>query len=215
MFPQKVIFDNTVFNYAVRLRSFDLLRISRYLINGNVLVPAAVFEELERFNPDYFLENKIRILKVKETIARGGFFQYCTDFDSIIHDTLIRRIHRGEADAVAQSEKTKVNYFITDDTKCCPFINANYPNVKTFSTFFLLCAADLMGLLVDYNKAFAEYHSVINYNNFNSKTRKQHKARLRFEYNEVLKMYNLHFDKKRISKKTSVDTILRKVRMDA
>ena len=59
-----------------------------------------------------------------------------------------------------------------------------------------------MGLkLVDYNKAFAEYHSVINYNNFNSKTRKQHKARLRFEYNEVLKMYNLHFDKKRISKK--------------
>ena len=80
MFPQKVIFDNTVFNYAVRLRSFDLLRISRYLINGNVLVPAAVFEELRAITLIISLRTKIRILKVKETIARGGFFQYCTYF---------------------------------------------------------------------------------------------------------------------------------------
>ena len=189
-----------------------MLRISRSLFSGNVLIPASVFEELGNFNPDYYPQFKTKIGKILKTITQSSFFQYCTDFDSIIHDSLIRKIHAGEADAVAQSEKTKVHYFITDDTKCISFINVNYPNLKTFTTFLLLCAADVMGLPFDYDKAFVDYHRIIDYDKFNKITRRQHKERLRFEYTEALKMYNLHFDKKRISQKTSVDTILKKVR---
>lgn len=209
MFSQKVIFDNTVLNYAVRLKTVDLIRLSKEIFTENVLIPAAVFNEFENLQAEFYPIDKLRIEYIKRTIRKNTFFKFCSDFDTIVHDRLIRTVDHGEADAIAQSERTNVRFFITDDQAATFIIKQDYQNIKTFSTFFLICIADVMKLLPDYNKAFSEFHDLIEYSKFNATTRKAHKAKLRNEYTQALKLTGKYSDKKIISAKTSVDTILK------
>lgn len=208
-----VIFDNTVFNFFVRFKSIELQNIVRNIVREGVFVPQEVLNEMEfemelfgKNNPEY----QSKIMYWGEQIRANNFFKLCNTYDRIVFDFVKSKLDKGEADAVAQSQRIGIKYFITDDRKCLPFINDNYKDIKTNSTFFLLSLADIIGIIPDYDSVFYEYHQLIMYDKFNKVTRKEHKARLRSEYKLAMKHYGLAHDSKLISTKTSVDTILRR-----
>ncbi|OFX59612.1 MAG: hypothetical protein A2046_05265 [Bacteroidetes bacterium GWA2_30_7] len=203
-----VIFDNTVFNYFLRLKTVNLELICRSLIKEKVLIPSQIVVEMERLaqiEPQFLP----KINKWIELSYRKSFYQFCDTFDSIIFETVSKKLDIGEAGAIAQAEKTRVRWFISDDIKNLPFITQNYNNIRVYSIYFLICLADISGLLADYNVVIKEFLAIRKYSYFNSKTRKQFKASLRYEYTEALKLYGISYNKKLISRKTSIDTILK------
>jgi predicted nucleic acid-binding protein len=205
---QKVIFDNTVFNFFVRIESANLFHITKSIITDSVLVPSKVLEELESLGS--LDENYMqKILYWTDQIKQNYFYQFCSSYDSIVLDFLSGKIDKGEADAIAQSLKTGVSIFITDDKNCLEFIEDNYSHIKSYSTFFLISLADVHGLLPDYEKTVAEYHKIIGFNSFRKITKKLHLQKIRYEYIEAMKYLGINKDKKLISQKTSFLTILK------
>jgi len=206
---QSVIFDNTVFNFFAKINCVNLHRLMPSIISDSILVPSEILSEIEGLgiaHPQY----QSKVFYWTDQIRQNYFFKHCTTYDSVVFDLVKSKIDKGEADAVAQSQKTGVRLFITDDKSCLPFINENYNNIRTFSTFFLIALADIQGILPDYEKTIYEFHEVISYASFNSKTKKTHKAKLRYEYSEALRYLGISLDKKIVSKKTSLDTIFKK-----
>lgn len=213
MLLNKAIIDNTVFNFLVEIQSVDLENIIRSVISDYILVPGEVLVEMERRIPSAYPHYQPKILYLSEQTRRNNYFKLCTSYDGFIYDEVKRFIDKGEADAIAQSAKTGVRLFITDDKKCQPFISEKYSHIKLHSTLFLIMIADASRLITneDYNKAFAEYHQIRGYHSFKSEKKRQHKAFLRKEYTSALQYLGFSHDKKLISQKTSVDTILRSV----
>ncbi|MBI4649089.1 MAG: hypothetical protein HY738_21490 [Bacteroidia bacterium] len=204
----KAIFDNTVFNFFVRFSCADLSNIVRTIISNGVFIPLEILNEMEKIAIDY-PEYQSKIFYWSDQIRRNRYYKLCTTYDAIVYDFVKSRIDKGEAEAVAQSQKTGIRFFITDDLKCQPFIQEHYPSIKTYSTFFLLSIAEINGLLPDYKKVFKEYHQILNYQKFGISKKKKHKAKLRFEYTEAVKNFGFPYNKKEISEKTSVDKILK------
>lgn len=203
----RVIFDNTVFNYFLKIQSVNLESLCRSLIKEYVLIPTQIVVEMERLalkEPYY----KSRINKWIDQSYRKNFYRYCDTYDLVIFDNVRRILDQGESGAIAQAEKTGVRWFISDDIKNTPFITENYGNIRVKSSFFLIALADISGYLPDYNKVLIEFLKIRKYSYFKSK-RKQFKKLLRDEYTEALKLYGLPYNKKRISEKTSIDTILK------
>lgn len=206
---QSVIFDNTVFNFFAKINCVNLYRLMPSIISDSILVPGEILGEIEGIGIT-FPQHQNKIFYWTDQIRQNYFFKHCTTYDSVVFDFVKSKIDKGEADAVAQSQKTGIRLFITDDKKCLPFINENYNNIRTFSTFFLIALADIQGLLPDYERTIYEFHEVIQYNYFTKKTKKIHKAKLRYEYSEALRHFGISLDKKIVSKKTSLDTIFKK-----
>ncbi len=205
----RVIFDNTVFNYFLRIQSVNLDILCRSLIRDYVLIPTQIVAEMEQLaqkNPYY----KSRINKWIDQSHSKNFYHYCDTFSLVTLDILKKKLDAGESGAIAQAEKTRVYWFISDDIKNTSFINENYPNIKVYTVFFLIAIADIAGLILDYNKLLKEFLEIIKYDNFEKKKIKEFKKLLREEYKAALELYGFRYNKKRISEKTSIDTILKK-----
>lgn len=141
---------------------------------------------------------------------RKRFYQYCDSYDSIVFDNIKRILDDGEAGAIAQAEKTGVYRFISDDIKNLPFIEMNYGNIRQNSIFFLIAVADVAKLLPDYESLLIEILQIKQYDQFSPSKRKQLKALIRNEYIAALQLKGVHYDKKVVSQKTSIDSILKK-----
>lgn len=208
MVLEKVIFDNTVFNYFLRIHSVDLEKIARSIIRDKVLIPSQIVVEMKQLavhNPNF----KVKINKWIDLSHRKNFYYYCDTFDSIVYDNLKKVLDEGEAGAIAQAEKTRVSWFISDDTKNLPFIEKNFGHIKQRSIFFLIALADVSGLLANYENILIDVLRIQNYSEFKPSTRKKLKALIRSEYISALQLKGLSNDKKLISSKTSIDTILK------
>jgi len=211
MLLNKAIIDNTVFNLLVKIQSVDLENIIRSVISEYILVPSEVLIEMEQRIPHAYPEYQPRIMRLSEQTRANNYFKLCTSYDGFIYDEVKRFIDKGEADAIAQSAKTGVRLFITDDKECQLFILGKYSHIRLHSTFFIIMVADVSGLIrpEDYNNVFVEYHKIIKYEQFKSTTKREHKAFLRKEYASALEYVGFRNNKRVISNKTSVDTILR------
>ncbi len=206
---KSAIFDNTVFNFMARMNSINLYLLTKSLFQERVLVPSEILTEMELLS--YRSHYKARITQWADNIRSKRFYEMCNSYDPVVLEFARSIIDKGEADAVAQSKKTGVSVFISDDFECLPFINQNHGYLRCYSTYFLLSLADVQDLLPNYEIVLSEYLSLLRYSNMREKARKELKGRMRFEYQEALKVYGLENDKKRISKKTSLDTILKKL----
>ena len=205
---QSVIFDNTVFNHFARLKSIKLIPIIQNTIADKVIVPSEVLVELTNFRNEYPEYNQ-KISSWINSISSSRNFEHCSSYDSLVLDFARHSIDKGEAEAVAQAQKRGLKFFITDEKKCIPFIKKNYPDIRTFSSFFLIAVADLHDLVSDYDETIIEYHKILGYQNMTPKKKKEHKGILRQEYKSAMSLFSLNIDKKIISVKTSIDTICR------
>jgi predicted nucleic acid-binding protein len=193
----------------LRLRAVNLEIIVRSLISDKVLIPSQIVVEMERLanNEPHF---KSKITKWIDLSHRKSFYHYCDTFDSIVFDNVKRKLDIGEAGAIAQAEKTRVFWFISDDTKNISFIKQNYSNIKQHSIFFLIALADVSGLLPDYEGLLIDILHIRKYHEFTPEKRKRLKALIRNDYITALQLNGLNYNKKVVSQKTSIDTILKK-----
>jgi predicted nucleic acid-binding protein len=207
---EKVIFDSTVFNYFLRIQTVNFEIIIRSLIRDKVLIPSQIVIEMEHLarNEPHF---KSKIAKWIDLSHRNSFYHYCDTFDSIVFDSLIRRLDFGEAGAIAQAEKTNVFWFISDDIKNYSFVNQNFSHIRQHTIFFLVALADVSGLLqkYEYERVLIDILYIRKYKEFTPGKKKKIKAMIRSEYNAAIKLKGLHYYKKLVSQKTSIDTILK------
>ena len=202
MYPlSKAIFDNTVFNYIVRIKSTDLSNVIQSLVQ-EVLVPQTIVGEMEDWgeNPVYAAQ----IGYLTSQIRRNQFYKFCTTYNPIILEEAQKHLDKGEADAVAQSDRTNVLLFISDDTKCYAHIKATYPNIRLHSTYFLIAIAYFQTLLPNAEAVLQEFHQIMQVSKMRSDTQRTYKAMLRREATEALKLLGFTYDKKRISFFTSL-----------
>jgi predicted nucleic acid-binding protein len=202
MYPlSKAIFDNTVFNYIIRLQSVDLSNIVKLLIQ-EVLVPQTIVSEMEGWgeNPKY----AARIGFYTNQIRRNQFYKFCTSYNPVILEEAQRHIDKGEADAVAQSDKTNVLLFVTDDKACQDYIKDSYPNIRLHSTFFLIALAHFQGLLPNSEAVLQEFHQINKVENMGAKSQSTYRKMLRSEASEASRLLGFSFDKKQISFLTSL-----------
>lgn len=205
-----VIFDNTVFNYFLRIRKINLEIIVRSLII-KVIIPSQIACEMERLaeNEPSF---RPKIMKWIDLSIRNSYYHYCNTYDSIIFDNARKYLDIGEAGAIAQAEKIKVVWFISDDTKNSSFISQNYPFLKQRSIFFLIALADIESLLPDYEAVLLDVLEIRKYHDFSPRKKRELKALIRGDYIDALKLKGLIYNRKIVSQKTSIDTIIKKKR---
>ena len=203
----QVIFDNTIFNYILKIQSVDFNILLRSIISDKILIPIQIIPEMESLanNEPQF---RTRILKWIDQVNRKSFFHICASYDSIIFDTIKRKLDEGEAGAIAQAEKRGVYWFLSDDIKNIKFIKQNYGNIHQHSFFFLISLADILGLLPDYESVLIDFLEISRYNNRTENKKRNFKKHLRDEYIAALQMSGLHFNKKVVSQKTSISKIL-------
>ncbi len=205
---KNAIFDATVFNYFLKITAVDLEPIVRSLISEKVLIPSQVVSEIEvlmHLEPKF----KAKINRWIDLSHRRSFYHYCDTYDSIVLALIREKLDEGEAGAIAQAEKTKVVWFISDDYKNSEFIWENYRNIRLHSTFFLIALADISGLLKDYEKVIVDFLRVMKYEKFKKSKKKNLKTLIRSDYIEALKLKGLRLDKRLVSKRTSIDTIFK------
>ncbi len=109
-----------------------------------------------------------------------------------------KHIDSGEADAVAQSDKTGVMLFITDDEKCQDYIRREYPNIRLHSSFFLIALAHFNALLPNAHDVFHEFHNIYDKTKMRPENKRQIKKRQREEACEALKVLGFPMNKKEI-----------------
>lgn len=203
------IYDNTVFNYFVRINTVDLERITRLLFSEKVLIPSQIVVEMERFafaKP----EHKSKVLHWIDLSHQKRFYHYCDNYDSVVLDSLTRILDAGEAAAIAQAERTKVCWFISDDTKNDVFISENYKHIRCHSIFFLLALADSKGLIPDYEKTLAEILVIRKYEGFGKKSRTELRKKVKRDYQAAIIHLGLHRSNNAISKKVNLEYIFNK-----
>ena len=204
---ETVIFDNTVFNYFLKIHSVNLERIVRSIIRDKVLIPSQIAVEMEQLGKKK-LDFQSKINRWLDMSYRKSFYHYCDTFDSIVFDNVKKELDIGEAGAIAQAEKMRVSWFISDDIKNISFIEKNYSHIKQHSIFFLIALADVLELLPDYKSVLKDFLRVRGYKNFTSSKKRQLKALIRSDYIDALKLEGLNYNKKIVSQKTSLDRIL-------
>jgi predicted nucleic acid-binding protein len=202
MYPlSKAIFDNTVFNYIVRIQSIDLSNVIRSLVS-EVFVPQTIVAEMEDWIQDPIFAARIGYFT--NQIRNNQFFKFCTSYNSIIFEEAQNYIDKGEADAIAQSDRINVLLFITDDIRCQKYIIEYYPNIRIHSTYFLIALAYFQGLLPVAESVLAEFHQIMQVKKMKSTTKRIYKEMLRREATEALKVLGFAVDKKQISFLTSL-----------
>ena len=205
----KVIFDNTVFNYMLKVKSVNLDIIFRSLISEHVIIPSQIIAEMENY-ANFEIKFKSKILKWIDQSHQKNFYLYCDKFDSVILDNILKKLDRGEAGAIAQAEKIKVFWFISDDYKNIPFVKQNYEHIRQHSIFFMIALADILSLLADYDKLMVEILEIKDYKNFKISAKKDLKSLIRRDYIAAMKHLGIREDRKKVSIKCSIDTILKK-----
>ncbi|HTB07233.1 MAG TPA: hypothetical protein VK806_09795 [Bacteroidia bacterium] len=205
-----IIVDTTFFNYSIRFNSIDLNNILRNIISGGkVLVPSVILNEMEDFG-NYYHQYANQIQYWIGQVQQNRFYSFCNSYDTLVYDTVRRYIDKGEADAIAQCEKTRVLHFITDDLDCIPYIKQHYSHIRINSTFFLIAIADIQGLIPNYEQTLLEYASILNYAAMTPATKRTHTRRLSTEYRQALQLLGNNYDEQLIYRKTGIATILRR-----
>lgn len=202
MYPlSKAIFDNTVFNNIARIESADMYIVFQSLLQ-EVLVPQTIVAELENWKQDPLFAARIGYFTSQ--IRRNQFYKFCTSYNPIVFEEAQRYIDKGEADAVAQSDRTGVLVFITDDKLCQGHIQAEYPNIRIHSIYFLIALAYLQNLLPNAEEVLREFHQLMYVTKMKPTTQRKYREMLRRETVEALKVLSFPQDKKQISLLTSL-----------
>ncbi len=124
---------------------------------------------------------KAKISKWIDKAHRKQFYHYCSDYDTIIFETIRRKLDDGEAGAIAQAERIGVFWFFSDDLKNIKFIQQNYGNIRQHSIFFLIALADIMSLLPDYETVLIDYLEILGYERFSAQKKRRFNGYVRSE----------------------------------
>lgn len=149
----------------------------------NILIPVQIkeeFEEKAKFQPTRsFLLASLAIDK--------GFMRLCANYDEADFNLIktVKGMDRGESGAVAQSQKTDIFIFITNDKSCTEVIKRQYSNIRCMNDLFLLALLDLHGYLQNKNQLFKEYGKISGINN--QKLQKAYREASEFIYSWVWK----------------------------
>lgn len=194
---KKVIIDTSVLICFTEIRNEVDVFVCLRSIFSQVLIPTEVKAEYERGiekepHRNWLLE-KLR--------PNFGFYTLCTQYDTIvlamIRDT--KGIDSGEAEAVAQYNKSGAYYILTDDAKFTNSINSIYPEIRVISSLHIIAIIDFLKLLPDCQVLKRKIHKKLNYKS----------KQLRAAYELIAKDLGVSLLGRDISKKTSLKNILK------
>ena len=201
----EAIIDNTALNYLVRLNEHlasnshqvhtDIIH-SLSLLLRTIHVPTAVKNEFA-----YAGALSSDAQRVLDAIEQGKMhFRLCTSYDAIrlafMSDQWRVGIHAGEAEALSQSQKIGVRYFITDDADCIKAAAWLEPNVRCYSSLVILAALDLHGYLLSREQTLHLFFIHVK----PVARRQSVAALLRNAYQEAAKIYGIALSRKELSK---------------
>ena len=204
-----IVIDNTVFNFFLKIEDLDLSHILRNILTGSVLVPSEIVNEMSKMKFRH-PEHIPKLESWKSQIESNYFFKHCHSFDSIVLEFAKKNIDKGEAEAISQCIKRRVPHFITDDTKCIPFIIKNYVDIRINSSFFLIAIGDISGYIKDFEKTVYEYHRLMRYGKMNARKKNTYQKKIESEYRQALRLYSLPNNEELISNNTNIERLVRK-----
>jgi hypothetical protein len=200
-----LVLDNTVFNIAARISSYDLIE-QLNLICSQILVPESIFTELVKFDQGE-TKFKERTQQYITWIEHGKYaMSLCDTRDELIfcQTKMIKDVDTGEADAIAQISKRmeregKYFVFCTDDQKCIYALKDKYQHIHFVSSLYLIFLLDFQKLLIhDYELVIKEYIQCKPF------PKKQGVRIIKEEYLKVLKFYGVTPNKKFLQQKARV-----------
>jgi hypothetical protein len=128
--------------FLIPLRIFDHLR----LFTQQLHIPYEVFQEYEKGAK----RDPRRNFVIERTRINGGFFLYCTTYDSISLAFLktTKGIDPGEAEAAAQQKSVGAEYIISDDRDFVKSIRSVDRHVKILSTLHVMAHLQFLAIPV-------------------------------------------------------------------
>ncbi|TAF74446.1 MAG: hypothetical protein EAZ53_08640 [Bacteroidetes bacterium] len=211
MILESCIFDNTVFNYFLKIESLDFEIICKNIITKKVLVPSKIVAELEKFNSPFNNNQNLRVAKWIFDIPLNNFYHFCDSFDILVLEEVKKCLDLGESEAIAQSQQTGVIWFFSDDIKNKPFINKNFPNIKQHSFIFLIALSDILGLLPNYEIIINEVLAIRKYNKLKETKKKKLQKLIYEEYESAMKLMGVAKSEEILQKKSQIDEINKKL----
>lgn len=167
---QRILLDNTVFNYFGAIRSIDFLSLTIAHLPTPFYVSDAVFKEAN--TPSVFVKYPKLANEILDAIRpEGKHFRLCTTYDDLLKLELRRFLDEGEAESIAQAQAIQSAIFVSDDEKADrnfkqmlksknkPLISDGF---RFVSSFFLLALLEAQGQLnnKDFEEAKKEFYHI-------------------------------------------------------
>lgn len=192
------ILDNTVLVYFTKLHQYRLLELLLQLFKV-LLIPSSVSQEYEAG-----LEKEpSRSWLLQRLKPTGEGFRLCTIFDSFVKAALQleKGIQEGEAEAVAQYQRTSAKLIVSDDAKFQATMKSlpAYQHIRIWNSLHIIAWLDIAGFIGDYGGLVKRFHE---------DARQFTSGELRLAYEEVAKYLGIDVPKKRLSEKCSLKFIL-------
>ncbi len=167
MTQKPAIIDTSAISSWIKLqrRGIDIFQLLPNIM-PYVLIPEKIVAEIEAYSPELERPRDFQSFLGKVGSAETSFFRLCTTLDSIVLEELLQlpRVDGGEAEALAQSSKRKINWILIDDKKCLPELKKVFPDVHFHNSLILLAILAATKLLPEHEKVFDELNKVYNYN---------------------------------------------------
>lgn len=166
----RILFDNTVFNYFGAIRSIDFYGLVTANLSTPFYVSEVVFKEAN--TPRLLTKYPILVPQLLDKIQQEGeVFRLCTTFDEVLKHELHQELDEGEAESIAQAQAVHSAIFVSDDLKAKQRLDKlrkgkkNFPVSDQFrmvSSFFLLALLEAQSLLPpqDFENAKNEFYSI-------------------------------------------------------
>lgn len=166
----RILFDNTVFNYFGAIRSIDFYGLVTANLSTPFYVSEVVFKEAN--TPRLLTKYPILVPQLLDKIQpEGDVFRLCTTFDEVLKHELHQELDEGEAESIAQAQAIHSAIFVSDDLKAKQRLDKlrkgkkNFPVSDQFrmvSSFFLLALLEAQSLLPsqDFEDAKNEFYAI-------------------------------------------------------
>lgn len=183
-----VIIDTNVLINFFTLRSHNLLQVISTIFS-QVYIPLEVKNEFvgkSSIIPD-------RMQFVDSLKSDSGFYRLCPHHDELTLSEIKRfpKVDAGEAEALAQHQKIRPKFILTDDISFQNAVREKY-SVRFINSLFVLCALDILNFTKNQRKIFYAFYEI---HKFKSN-------QLREAYLSVNNYYEIGVNKKTISRKT-------------
>ncbi len=176
---QRILLDNTVFNYFGAIRSIDFYALTVAHLPTPFYISEAVYKEANK--PLFYSKYPQLSIDLLEKIQpEGKIFRLCTTYDELLKLELSRVLDEGEAESIAQAQAIQSAIFVSDDSKAEKNFNQmlkskNKPVVSEafqfVSSFFLIALLEAQSQFLpgDFESAKKEFYQIRNFNQLSEK----------------------------------------------
>lgn len=162
---EKIILDNTVFNYFGAIRSIPFLDLVITHLKTPFYVSEVVFTEANR--PGLLTKYPDVVPLLLDHIQpEGRVFRLCSTFDEFLKQELEMHMDEGEAESIAQAYAIHSTVFVSDDLKAAKRLESIQRKKKGIqlaesfrmvSSFFLLAHLEALSILSKEEFEMAKY----------------------------------------------------------